>query len=141
MESVVVQASVLLADDNRPVLQHVSKMLESATDFRVVAAVSDGKAVVRECLSRRPDIVVLDISMGDTSGIDVATQLRDEGCPSKIVFLTVHQDPDFLNAAMGAGGRGYVVKSRLSTDLISALNAAMSDKMFVSPCMLYQPNL
>jgi len=116
-------------------------MLESATAYRVVAAVSDGTAVVRECLSRRPDIVVLDISMGDTSGIDVATQLRDEGCPSKIVFLTVHQDPDFLNAAMGAGGRGYVVKSRLSSDLISALNAAMSDKVFVSPCMLYQPNL
>src|SRR3974377_573787 len=89
-ESVVAQASVLLADDNRPVLQHVSKMLESATAYRVVAAVSDGTAVVRECLSRRPDIVVLDISMGDTSGIDVATQLRDEGCPSKIVFLTVH---------------------------------------------------
>ena len=132
------RATVLLADDNTSILVHVSKMLEMHKDFRVVATVSDGSAVVRECASHNPDLVILDISMGDTSGIDVATELRDCGCLSKIVFLTVHQDPDFLHAAMNAGGSGYVVKSRLNADLISALHAALKGKAFVSPCMVYE---
>jgi DNA-binding NarL/FixJ family response regulator len=77
--------------------------------------------------------------MGDVSGIDVATQLRDSGSHSKIVFLTVHEDSDFLNAAMGAGGSAYVVKSRLSTDLASAIRAVRAGKLFVSPSMMFTP--
>jgi DNA-binding NarL/FixJ family response regulator len=84
----------------------------------------------------RPDVVILDISMGELSGIDVAERLRDAGCRSKIIFLTVHEDLDFMNAALGAGGSAYVVKSRLSTDLIFAINAVLSDKVFVSASLL-----
>jgi DNA-binding NarL/FixJ family response regulator len=71
------------------------------------------------------------------SGIDVAQHLRDCGCHSKIVFLTVHEDADYITAAIGAGGSAYVVKSRLSTDLIPAIDAALSHKLFVSPSLLY----
>jgi DNA-binding NarL/FixJ family response regulator len=86
----------------------------------------------------RPDVIVLDISIGKLSGIEVARHLRDSGCHSKIVFLTVHEDSDFLSAAMGVGGSAYVVKSRLNTDLISAIAAVLCGKVFVSPCLLYQ---
>lgn len=74
--------------------------------------------------------------MGDVSGIDVARDLRDSGCNAKIIFLTVHEDSDYLNAGMGAGGSAYVVKSRLNQDLISAINAVLSNKIFVSPSMM-----
>ena len=76
--------------------------------------------------------------MGETSGIDLARKLRDSGCHSKIVFLTVHEDPDFLEAAMGAGGSAYVVKSRLSLDLVPAIDAVLAGKIFVSASLLYQ---
>ena len=112
-------------------------MLEREEQFRVVAAVKDGDAVLPECSRLKPDVIILDISMGDLSGIDVAMQLRDSGCLSKIIFLTVHEDRDFLNAAMGAGGSAYVVKSRLSQDLVSAIHAVLADKLFVSPTMLF----
>jgi DNA-binding NarL/FixJ family response regulator len=55
------------------------------------------------------------------------------------VFLTVHEDTDYLNAAMGAGGSAYVVKSRLNLDLLSAINAVLSNKVFVSGSLLYEP--
>jgi len=134
---VVPRARVLLADDNTLILDHVRKMLEKDEEFEIVAAVTDADAALRESSRLTPDVIVLDISLGETSGIDVAAQLRDSGCVAKIVFLTVHEDADFLHAAMGAGGSAYVVKSRVSTDLISAIHAALSSKLFVSPSLLH----
>lgn len=130
------KASVVIADDNTHVLDHVRRTLERNQEFRIVAALNDGSAVVQECARLKPDVIILDISMGTVSGIDVAQQLRDSGCLSKIIFLTVHEDRDFMNAAFGAGASGYVVKSRLGTDLISAVHSVLSDKAFVSSSML-----
>ena len=131
----VSRVKVLIADDNRAVLSQVSKVLGRSYD--VVAALEDGSSVLREFPRYKPDVVVLDISMGDPSGIDVARQLRDNGCRSKIIFLTVHEDADFVNAAMGAGGSGYVVKSRMNAELIHAVEAVLSGKLFVSGILLH----
>lgn len=133
----VVTTSVLLVDDNPVMVNHVRRLLGRSQRYEVVGAVNDGEAVLREFSRLRPDVIVLDISMGELSGIDVARNLIDSGCNSKIVFLTVHEDSDFMNAAIGAGGSAYVVKSRVSTDLISAIEAALCGKLFISPSMLY----
>lgn len=132
------RTTILLADDNSAVLDHVGKMLEKEKSYNVVSAISDGRIVVREYLRLRPDVIILDISMADVSGIDIARDLRDSGCRAKIIFLTVHEDSDYVNAGMGAGGSAYVVKSRLSQDLFSAINAVLSNKLFVSPNLLYE---
>ncbi len=129
--------TILLSDDNSAVLDHVGKMLEKEKRYQVVASILDGRTVVREYQRLRPDIIILDISMGDVSGIDVARDLRDAGCQAKIIFLTVHEDADFVKAGMGAGGSAFVVKSRLNQDLFSSINAVLSDKFFVSPNLLY----
>jgi DNA-binding NarL/FixJ family response regulator len=136
--SLVPRTTILVADDNTAILNHVGKMLEKDKTYKVVAAVSDGATVVREYSRLKPDVIILDISMGDLSGIDIARQLRDSGCSAKIVFLTVHEDTDYLNAAMGAGGSAYVVKSRLNLDLLCAINAVLSNKVFVSASLLYE---
>ena len=130
------RTTIVLADDNSVVLAHVGKMLGKEKDYEVIAAISDGATVVRECLRLRSDVIILDISMGELSGIDVARELRDSGCRAKIIFLTVHEDADYINAAMGAGGSAYVVKSRLSLDLRSAIKAVLSNKLFVSASLL-----
>ena len=135
-ERFVQSTTILLGDDNTAVLDHVGKMLEKEGSYKVVGALSDGRTVVREYLRLRPDVVILDISMGDVSGIDVARDLRDSGCNAKIIFLTVHEDSDYLNAGMGAGGSAYVVKSRLNQDLIAAISAVLSNKIFVSPSLM-----
>lgn len=134
------KTTVVLADDNSSVLAHVSRMLERDKNYQVVAEISEPATIVRECLQLRPNIIVLDISMGELSGIDVARQLRDSGSTAKVVFLTVHEDTDYMNAAIGAGGSAYVVKSRLSLDLFSAINAALADKIFVSASLLNEPS-
>jgi len=132
----VSRVSVLLADDNSAVLGQVTKSLEK--DYEIVAAVKDGHEVVGECLRLKPDVVVLDISMGEVNGLDLARELRDSGCFSKIVFLTVHEDYDYVSAAIGVGAMAYVVKSHMGTDLNVSIKAALADKFFVSSSLLYE---
>ena len=127
---------ILLADDNSAVLDQISRVLSK--DYEIVAALKEGQKVVKECLRLKPDVVILDISMGDISGIDLARELANSGCRSKVVFLTVHEDYDFVKAAIGSGAQAYVIKSRLSADLVSGVEAAMAEKLFVSPNLMYQ---
>jgi DNA-binding NarL/FixJ family response regulator len=134
------KTTILLGDDNSGILDHVGKMLEKEAEYTVVASVTDGALVVREYRRLRPNVIILDISLGGMSGIDIARELRASGCNAKIIFLTVHEDPDYMNAGMGAGGSAYVVKSRLSQDLLSAISAVLSGKLFVSPNLLYKPS-
>ena len=126
---------ILLADDNSAVLDLVTGLLSN--NYDIVAAVKDGRAVVKECLRLNPDVVVLDISIGKVNGIGVARQLREAGSNSKIVFLTVHDDYQYVNAAIGTGAMAYVVKPHLSTDLPLAIEAVLSDKFFVSSNLMY----
>ena len=122
---------ILLADDNVAIMDHVKAMLQA--DYQIIGTIAEGNSVCAEVAKLEPDLVVLDISMGDHSGIEIAGQLREQGYAGEIVFLTVHEDPDFVNAAIGAGGRGYVIKSRMNFDLGLAIKSALSQQIFISP--------
>jgi len=119
-----------LADDNSAVLNYIRKTLEK--DYEIVGALHDGESLLHEWTRLRPNVIVLDISMGEPDGIEVARRLRTSGCNSQIIFLTIHRDPEFVKAALDAGGSGYVVKSRMGKDLALAIQAALSGKRFVS---------
>jgi DNA-binding NarL/FixJ family response regulator len=122
---------ILVADDNPDILDHVSDMLQA--DYEIIGRVADGDSVCAEVEKLGPDLIVLDISMGKRSGIEIARQLREQGYVGEIVFLTVHEDPDFVSAAIGAGGRGYVIKSHMKVDLGLAVKAVLSHRIFISP--------
>jgi DNA-binding NarL/FixJ family response regulator len=122
--------SVLIADDHFTVLESVVPMLKPF--FNVVGTASDGKAAVEAENRLHPDVVVFDISMPVVSGLDAAKQMRKHGSKTRIVFLTVHEDTDILAAAKAAGGKGYVVKARLGSDLIPAINEVLAGRDFVS---------
>ena len=129
----VTRPRIMMADDNTDILDCVEDML--GTDYEIVGRVSDGDSVCSEVERQAPDLIVLDISMGERSGIEIARQLRDQGYTGQIVFLTVHEDLEFVNAALGAGGRGYVIKSRMPLDLGSAVRAVLSNRIFISPSL------
>lgn len=69
------------------------------------------------------------------TGIEAANQLKEAGCQSKIVFLTVHSDPDYVRACLATGASGYVVKARMSSDLERAIREAVVDHIFISPSL------
>ena len=93
---------------------------------------TDFLSVVRACTLFEPDLLVLDITMPGIGGIETARRIRAAGCNVKIVFVTVHDDTDYLRSALRVGAQGYVVKDRLVSDLIPAIRAALAGERFVS---------
>ena len=127
---IVAQPSLLLADDNPALLETLIEMLEPS--YRVAAALCNGASVVERVSVLRPDLVILDISLGDLTGFEVARRLKDIGCSAKIIFLSVHEDIDFVNAAFELGACGYVFKSRITADLTKAIDTVFSGGQFAS---------
>jgi DNA-binding NarL/FixJ family response regulator len=121
---------VVLADDHQQMMAIVRRTLGEG--FEVVGVVEDGKQAVNAVLTLNPDALVIDISMPILNGLQAAKQLQTANCRTKIIFLSIYDGPDFLDAAFSAGASGYVTKARLSTDLIPAIHEAMSGQIFVS---------
>ena len=122
---------ILLADDHKEMRDRVVRMLES--EFDVLGAVKDGGALLEAALKMKPDVCVMDISMPVISGIEDAMRLKKSGSTAKMIFLTVHDDPDFVQAALETGALGYVVKSRMASDLSVAIKGAIAGRLFISP--------
>ena len=121
---------VLLADDHAAILDQVR--LQLGEDFDIVGSVGNGRDAVDAALRLNPDVLVTDISMPILDGLQAARHLRTASCGTKIVFLTIHTDPDFVAAALSTGAFGYVTKPHLSTDLIPAIREALEGHVFVS---------
>jgi len=84
----------------------------------------------------KPDVIVTDISMPILNGIEAADRLKESGCNSRIVFLTVHSDTEFVRRCLSAGAFGYVPKFRIANELIPAIRAALEGNIFVSQHLL-----
>jgi len=127
----VKRVRVVLVDDNPAVLRQVAQLLPE--EFEIVDMLESGATLSAAIEEHYPALVILDITLPGQSGLALAAQLMRSGCPARVVFLTVHSDPDYVRAAFDAGAYGYVVKTRLSLDLVSAMHAALEGQRFVSP--------
>jgi DNA-binding NarL/FixJ family response regulator len=123
--------TLLLADDHRPLLDYLTDLLSA--EFEIVGVLGDGQSAFDAATVLQPDVVVFDISMPVLNGLEVAARLAELDQPPPIVFLTVHEDADYVQAAFNAGALGYVLKRRLATDLATAIYASLAGRSFVSP--------
>ena len=122
---------ILLADDNPELRERVAQLLRY--HFNIVGSVGDGQQALESALTLNPDILLLDISMPILDGIEVASRLRDSGCEAKVIFLTVHRGSEWVEAGFSVGAFGYVLKGRIRSDLIPAIEAALQGRRFASP--------
>jgi DNA-binding NarL/FixJ family response regulator len=121
---------VLIVDDHAPTRDHVVRVLERA--FTVVGSVPDADTLVAQWEVSRPDVVVLDISLGEDTGFAAMSRVRLQACKAAVVFLSVHETSDLVRAAWMAGGLGYVAKRDLNSELVPAINAALRGEWYVS---------
>jgi DNA-binding NarL/FixJ family response regulator len=126
---VVQPLRILLADDSPDILDAVKNELQP--DYVIAGAVLDAASVLRDVPNLKPDMIILDISIGDLNGFEITRRLKANKCSSKIIFLTVHEEFEFVRAAFDAGALGYVFKSRLSSDLRVAIEAVRAGKIFI----------
>ena len=119
----VMRARILLADDHPRFLEMEARFLEP--EFEVVGKVGNGQALIEEAVRLKPDLIVTDISMPILNGIEAVDRLKRLGCTSRIVFLSVHSDNDFVSKCLSTGALGYVVKSKIASELIPAIRRAL----------------
>ena len=124
------RARVLLADDHPQVAEELRRLLEP--EFEVVAVVADGHALLRQAEIVQPDVVVTDIAMPGGDGITVARELlaRDPG--TRVVLVTVHDDPELVERGYAAGALAYVLKVTAAHNLAPAVRAVLRGERYAS---------
>ena len=124
----VALARILVADDHEEVRNKIVHLLERK--FDVLGAMADGPSFLNAFNRLKPDLCVLDISMPDMNGIDVAQRIKQTDSQIKIVFVTVHDDLDFRAAALSTGAEGYVTKAKMGGELLFAVRKVLAGGRF-----------
>ncbi|NLY44052.1 MAG: response regulator transcription factor [Clostridiaceae bacterium] len=126
---------VLIADDHSMVRQGLKQIVELEKDIEVVAQASNGEEAVDLALKLKPDVVLMDINMPKMNGIQAVAQLKEKGCPSKIIMLTIHADHEYLIKTVQLGAAGYVLKDADSDVLIKAIRSVYEGQSYIPPNM------
>jgi DNA-binding NarL/FixJ family response regulator len=124
---------VLFADDHPLTLEGLRAFLEPHVE--TVGTVADGRALVEAALRLKPDLIILDITMPLLNGTDAAVQIRKRLPRVKLLFVTMHVNPAYLDAALTAGATGYVLKTAAREELLDAISIVMSGRMYVTPSL------
>ena len=127
--------TVLIADDHPIFCTGLRQVIEADVAVRVVAEARNGDEALASIESVRPDVAVLDIDMPGRDGLDVARALRDRRSATRVIFLTLHKDAVYLDAALDAGVLGYVLKDSAATEIIGAIRAVHAGRQYVSPAL------
>lgn len=124
---------VLLAEDQVLVRAALKALLELSGRIQVVAEAGDGREAVEAALRVRPDIALLDVEMPHLDGLEVARQLREQAPGVRVVILTTFARPGYLERALAAGARGYLLKEASPEHLLQALESVMAGRRVVDP--------
>ncbi len=125
------KARVLLAEDHVLVSEGLTKLLE--TDFTLVGTVTDGRALVQAVKEHTPDIAIIDISLPLLNGLEAARQIKKCEPHTKLIFLTMHAEDNFVRDAFKSGGSGYVLKQSATAELVFAIKEVHQGRTYVSP--------
>ena len=124
---------VLVADDHMIVRTGIRHVLESESDFVVIGEAGSGSEAIALAAELRPDIVVLDISMPDQSGLEVAARLRSGSAAPRILILSMHNNAEYVLESVRAGAHGYLLKDTAAAELRTAIRAVCRGESYFSP--------
>lgn len=112
---------IVLAEDHKTVREGIKMLVNAQSDMEVVGEVGDGAAAIKSVRDKRPDVIVMDISMPEMNGLKATRKLKAEFPDVKILTLTRHSDDSFLEQLIGAGASGYILKQSAPAELINAI--------------------
>lgn len=125
--------SVLVADDHSIVREGLVRLLEADPEIKVCGQASDGRAVLEQADRERPDVVILDITMPHLGGLETLERLRIVHPDVKVILLSVHGDPPFVQSAVTLGAEGYLLKNGPASEVVEAVRAVVRGGSYFSP--------
>jgi DNA-binding NarL/FixJ family response regulator len=123
--------TLLIADDHAVLRAGLRALINVQADMEVIAEAKDGTEAVVIAGQTHPDVVLMDLTMPKGGGISAITSIRQAYPRSRVLALTMHDDPSYLHAVLIAGGAGYVVKTAADTELLTAIRVVMQGGTFV----------
>jgi DNA-binding NarL/FixJ family response regulator len=126
---------VVIADDHAILRDGVRALLSTAQDVEVVGEAADGTEAVARCQALRPDVVLLDVNMPGLGGLEAALVLRRECPDTRVLFLSQHEDREYVARALQAGAAGYVLKKAAGAELVSAIRAVHTGGLVLDPAV------
>lgn len=127
--------NLLIADDHSMVRQGLKQILELEKDITVTAQASNGNEAVRLAREYKPDIILMDINMPGTNGLQAIKEIKQEKLPSKVIVLTIHEDREYLFKTLQMGAEGYVLKDAEPAVLIEAIRNVYNGQSYIQPNM------
>ncbi|MDD2091097.1 response regulator transcription factor [Pseudomonas guariconensis] len=128
---------LLLVDDHSLIRAGVRALVTDIPGYSVVGEADDGSQLLEMVQRVTPDIVLLDISMRSTSGLDALSQLRANGFVCKVLILSMHTDPELIMRALESGAHGYLLKDTTANELEQALAALHNGERYLSPAIAH----
>jgi len=125
--------SVVIADDHMMFRQGLKAVLDEDANIRVIGEAENGSQAVELCEELRPDVVVMDVTMPEMSGIIATRLLKGLGDSTEIIILSMHESETYVVEALKSGARGYVLKDSAVDELVFAIKAVHSGGTFLSP--------
>ncbi|MGD9690616.1 MAG: response regulator [Phycisphaerales bacterium] len=129
---------VLLVDDHPLLRRGIRILIGTQSDMEVVGEAGDMRQAVELCTRLRPDVVILDLSIPGGSGVAGVERVRAASPDSRVLVLTMHDDPAYVRGALAMGAAGYVVKSAADTELVTAIRAVAKGRVFVDASSVEQ---
>jgi len=129
---------VIIADDHAIVRQGIRHVLEEVPGLEVIADASDGQEVLDLLKDHQPNLLVLDISMPNKTGLDVAKELRGQGSEVPILILSMHDNPEYVLEAVRSGADGYILKDTGPAELRDAVEAVHGGKEYFAERVTHQ---
>ena len=126
---------VLLADDHRVITDGLRSLIDSHDDLRVVALASTGVEAVRRTLDTKPDVVVIDQAMPEMNGTEAARMIRSRREQTRVVMLSMHSNPAYVQRALAAGANGYILKASAGDEVVAAIRTVHAGRRYLSPAL------
>ena len=123
---------IILADDHAIFRQGLTQLLEPEHGFKLMAQVSNGREAWELIEALQPDVAILDITMDELTGIEVARKATNAGCRTRVLLLTMHSDPSLALEAQEAGAAGYVLKDNTFEELVAAVRTVVAGGTFMT---------
>lgn len=123
---------VYLADDHAMFRDGIKAMLKDESDFDIVGEGDNEKTILSECTELEPDVVLMDISMQGTDGIQVTRKLREAGSQVKILAVSMHNESNYIKSMLDSGANGYILKTTGRNEMITAIQTVYNGATFLS---------
>jgi DNA-binding NarL/FixJ family response regulator len=133
--------SVLLVDDHSLVRRGFRRILEDARDITVVGEASDGAEAVQLAEQLRPQLIVMDCALPNLSGLDATRRILEKFPETHILMLSMHSEDTWVHQALDAGARGYILKSAVDMELVTAIRRVVAGEIVLDPQLSRTTNL